>query len=611
MLNTYLLRWNAENVPFTEQWWNPPFFFPMRGALALSEHLAGLAVIGSPVQLLGGGAVLAYNICFLASFALSAWFAFLLVRRLTGSTAAAFCGGMAYGFAPFRAGQLAHLQVLTSQWFPLLLLAMHGYLEDGRRRWLALAAVAWLLQGLSNGYYLLFGPVLIGLWLAWFPRWRSEPRRGLALATTLGAASLLFVPILLEYRAVHTALGLGRRAAEITRFSAHPASFVNPAPQLAFWEPRDLHAGEGFLFPGVTVVLLIFGAGALSMRHAGWRTAVQRRSAFLFYAGAALFLAALTFGPGDPAAAASRWIRPYSWLMLLPGYDGLRVPLRFAMLSTLCAAVAGGLAASRLQKGPLLAAAVVAALALDGWLEPLPLVPPPGRQLLTGVPADAAILELPADDTLVSVTAMYRALAHGRPLVNGYSGHIPVHFSILNASMRRGDPSAILELARGRPLAIMINDRNDPGGRFRALVESLPDVARLGVGTAGATYVVRAQPRERVAAGGTVLASAQMTLPRAHVQLDLHRPVVVRTIAFPLRRNYLRLGERVEVEASDDGKTWRTVWLDWTGGRALAGALEDALLVPVRIPLPDVTARFLRIHPAPAWMLDELQILGP
>ena len=615
VLNTYLLRWNAGHVPFTPEWWNPPFFFPMRGALALSEHLAGISVIGTPVQLLGGGAVLAYNVCFLASFALSAWFAFLLVRRLTGSAAAALCAGIAYGFAPFRAAQLAHLQVLTSQWLPLLLLAMHAYLEDGRRRWLVVAAAAWLLQGLSNGYYLLFAPVLIGLWLAWFPRWRTGTRRALVLAGTLGAASVLFVPLLLQYKEVHAALGLGRRAAEISRFSATAGSFLNAPPQLAFWEPRDVHAGEAFLFPGVTVVLVIAVAAARSILRGEWRGAVRRRSPLLFYAGAALVLASLTFGPGDPAAGVSRWMRPYSWLMLLPGYDALRVPVRFAMLSTLCTAIAAGIALCTLHRQPktraLLAAVIATGLAFDGWLEPMPLVPPPGRQLLTGVPPDAAVLEVPADNTLVSVTAMYRALAHGRPLVNGYSGHIPVHFSILYGSMRRGDPSGILELARGRPLAIMVSERNDPGGQFRALVESLPQVVRLGTGNAGATYLLPAQARERVADSGTLLSVVQTTLPRAHVRLDLGRPVVVRTLAFPLRRNYLRLGERFEVEASDDGEAWRTIWLDWTGGRALAGALEDARLVPVRIPLPDVTTRFLRIHPAPGWMLEEMKILGP
>ena len=40
-----------------------------------------------------------------------------------------------------------------------MLLGMHGYVLDGRRRWLALLAAGWLLQALSNGYYLLFLPV--------------------------------------------------------------------------------------------------------------------------------------------------------------------------------------------------------------------------------------------------------------------------------------------------------------------------------------------------------------------------------------------------------------------------------------------------------------------
>jgi hypothetical protein len=53
------------------------------------------------------------------------------------------------------------------------------------------------------------------------------------------------------------------------------------------------------------------------------------------------------------------------------------------------------------------------------------------------------------------------------------------------------------------------------------------------------------------------------------------------------------------------------VWEDWTAGAALAGALEDQVNVPVRIGLRDVTARYLRIHPAESWLIDELRIVGP
>ena len=54
-----------------------------------------------------------------------------------------------------------------------------------------------------------------------------------------------------------------------------------------------------------------------------------------------------------------------------------------------------------------------------------------------------------------------------------------------------------------------------------------------------------------------------------------------------------------------------TAWESWTGGPALAGALENALENPVRITLPDVTARYLRIHPAPRWLARELTVYGP
>ena len=82
ILNIWLLWWNAHAIPFTDQWWNPPVFFPMRGALALSEHLAGIGLVTTPLQWLHANALAAYNIAFILSFALSGLLTFLLVRRL-------------------------------------------------------------------------------------------------------------------------------------------------------------------------------------------------------------------------------------------------------------------------------------------------------------------------------------------------------------------------------------------------------------------------------------------------------------------------------------------------------------------------------------------------
>ena len=152
--------------------------WPVPGSMALSEHLLGLSIVATPLQLLGAGPITAYNVCLLLTYALSGFFAYLLGKRLTGSTFAGICAGIAFGFSPYRASQLAHIQVLSSQWMPLALLGLHAYLDTGARRWLVVFGLAWLLQALSNGYFLLFFPVLIGAWLLWFVDWRRAPRRG-------------------------------------------------------------------------------------------------------------------------------------------------------------------------------------------------------------------------------------------------------------------------------------------------------------------------------------------------------------------------------------------------------------------------------------------------
>ena len=73
-----------------------------------------------------------------------------------------------------------------------------------------------------------------------------------------------------------------------------------------------------------------------------------------------------------------------------------------------------------------------------------------------------------------------------------------------------------------------------------------------------------------------------------------------------ITRFRMRPEGRLRIEASDDGNAWETVWLDWIGGPAMAAALDDPLVVPLRIPLSNVRARYLQIYPAPAWLEREL-----
>ncbi|MEX1129095.1 MAG: hypothetical protein WEB50_11060 [Vicinamibacterales bacterium] len=613
LLNTWILWWNTQAVPFTEAWWSPPFFYPMAGAFALSEHLAGVALFTAPLHVLGVNALAAYNVALILSCWLSGFFAFLLGRRLTGSAWAGLLAGVAFGFAPYRASQLSHLQVLTAQWMPLALYAMHRYLDDRRRRWLVLFGAAWVIQALSNGYYLLFFPVLIALWLAWFVDWRRAPRRGLALAGTFAASSLLLVPTLLRYRAVHGALGLTRTREEMQGYSATFGSFIETGHMLAFWTPDPTAPSEAFLFPGLTVAALLLAGASALLWSRRLRDAVTSRSPAMFYAGAALLLWWLCFGPSESDSVGAVVSRPYTVLTWLPGFSGLRVPARFAMLAALCAAIAAAIAAARLAPAVRwqrrAAGGVLAAgLFVDGWIRPMPLEAPPARVVLPDAP-NAPVLELPADDLSVDVPAMYRAMLHGRPLVNGFSGHRPPHYALLATSLMRGDPSPLTYLAAGRPLIVIVHRRLDPRGAWRALVEQAGGALHEESGT-GPVYVVTPNPRPRTPALGQALGATAAHTGDGAV-LDLGAPQLVRGVTINLRWRHAEVDARMRVDISVDGNAWVTAWDDWTGAPALAAALEDQRVVPMRIYLPDVRARFIRLSPIPAWVAQESTVHAP
>src|SRR6185437_8310831 len=109
-------------------WWDGFAFYPAAGFMAFSDHRLGESLIATPLQWLGCSPVVAYNVVLLATYALSAmaahWLGFVLTRR---HEAAALCG-LAYGFAPFRAAHIQHLELLAAFGLPAALAALHEYL---------------------------------------------------------------------------------------------------------------------------------------------------------------------------------------------------------------------------------------------------------------------------------------------------------------------------------------------------------------------------------------------------------------------------------------------------------------------------------------------------
>ncbi len=218
--NTWILWHNTTGLPFTEDWWNPSFFYPSTNVLAYSEHLFGISLISTPVYWLTGSPTAAHNIAFLSTFPLSGLAAYMPCFELTRRRDTSWLAGLAFAFAPYRMDQLAHVQVLASYWMPLGLFALHRYYRDPRIPWLALFGICTLMNGLTNGYFLLFYPPLILMWVLWFTPNEGWWRKVAAVAAAGALAVLVLLPSLLTYQRVHEQTGLARSNDETLLFSA-------------------------------------------------------------------------------------------------------------------------------------------------------------------------------------------------------------------------------------------------------------------------------------------------------------------------------------------------------------------------------------------------------
>jgi len=262
ILNAWILWWTTRAVPLTQHWWNAPIFYPAAGTLAFSEHLLGQAPIAAPLIALTGNALFGYNVMLFASYVLSGLAAYFLAHTLTGRHDAAFVAGLAFAFAPYRLAQLPHIQVLCAYWAPVCLAALHRYDRDPRWTWAALAAGAWLMQALSNGYYLFFLSVLLALWFAWFALGRWPLKQLARLAACWAAAALLLAPSLLGYKHILVDLyGFSRGLGAIQDFGADVGSLLSASDDLWLWGwVHAIRKAEGELFPGPTIVILALSA---------------------------------------------------------------------------------------------------------------------------------------------------------------------------------------------------------------------------------------------------------------------------------------------------------------------------------------------------------------
>lgn len=447
MLNEWILAWVQHQLPRDPlNLFEANIFYPAHDTLAFSEPLIVPALMGAPVRWLGGSPVLVHNLLVIAGFVLTAFAAYTVAYAWTADRLAALVAASAFAFNTHLLVRLAHLQALHAYGLPLALVATDRLLVHHRMQdafWLALWMTA---MAYTSGHFLIFATVMIAVAILARPGdWVRRPLQVLppfALAAALTATAIL--PLSIPYRRVTIEQGLVRTLENVSDYSATLKGYLASAGRLHFYTwSEDLFRSEiEAFFPGVAVLALSVVAVILVWRRLGapkrsegdapseWPDPVTKRRVVMLVAIGVVGVV-LSLGTNTPV---------YGWLYaVFPPLSAIRAAARFGNLFLLAIALLAGVGVARLRSAGTFgghATAVTVALIVIvnaealrapftySRFEGIPnlysiLAREPGRVVLVEQPF------YPPQGIFENAEYVLNSTAHWRPLMNGYSGHMP------------------------------------------------------------------------------------------------------------------------------------------------------------------------------------------
>ncbi len=443
-------------------WWGKTSLIDLRADLA---HLTSLYypmetyypflwtdvyVMISPLPLvLLFGPLLAYNVHFLASYALTGLTTYMLCYYLTRRHWPSFLGGLIFAFSPFRLRHAVHgeLNLMITYWLPLYVLFLLRLMRNPTRRNALFCGVFLALSVLSNPLHA--AHFLIPLTLTFLVYQALTRRRlltGLRLGKAFGLAIALaallvgpfYLPLLkaklsgeLGYLARH---GFLSQSADLLGFVVPPPSQVVVRaipPLLAVVERLTPESGYYPVYLGITASLL----AALAIWKMGRKVGPW---IVLALVGVVLSLGPLLHFGGQLveqsiAGRTGLVVLPGVLLSELPFYDWIRSPGRFCELVAFSMAVLGAFGGSillRVSGRRVVQHALVGVLTVLLTLEyafyfPFPISDRPVPELygmLADDDEDYGILDV---GYRWNHWGMYYQTIHRHPIVKGHCYRIP------------------------------------------------------------------------------------------------------------------------------------------------------------------------------------------
>jgi len=482
-LNAYIQAWDTHAlITGPRRLFDTNMLYPTRNTLAGSENLLGNQLLFAPVYLLTGNPAIAHNLVILASFILSALTMYLLLRSVALPASAAVVGSFIYAFAFPRLAQLGHMQLLSTQWTPLIVLFLFRYTARKRAIDLGLMAGALVLQVLCSLYLGYIAVLVLTCYLAatlCLERGLITRRAWLHFTLAGAGAIILLLPLVRPYVVLQREQVIPPTIAG-SAGSANPiASYLDVGVFTHQMYYRWLHRfssheldWEKCLFMGfVPLSLSVIGAGVfkprLNLLNSRNRTSgcgsTEKQKLQSILALGSIFTAlsayVLTLGPtlrihDHPTHVPLPFLLLERWV---PGMAAFRVPARFVFAFIFGVAALAGCGFARVLRWrrlpswsrPVLLVLAISLIAAEYSVGTFHLAqvmaPPqvaPEYRWLAAQPANAVTVELPITapggfpDPYEEAGYVYASAYHWQPLINGYTGYrAPVTWETFNLAI--------------------------------------------------------------------------------------------------------------------------------------------------------------------------------
>jgi len=515
-LGEWLPGWPMDNFNFLYKiWWvghalfgnpppgsdlayNPNVYYPAGFNLAQGELTPVNTMLTLPITATLGP-VWSYNVAQFASFVLSGWGMYLLVKYLlaahpalrregsgggeeeTASLIALFAG-LIYAFAPWHLNQMmGHLQMMGIQWFPLTFLFVEKLIRE--RRWQdgLLAGVFFSLCAWQAWYFAAIAGVMVGLYgvvrLVMVARTqpptgrapRAGMRRSLIAFGAFGAAVLAMVlPFLIPYLQLRGQAKLAYTVKAANGSSALPSDYFMPSQLHPLWGDRFLNAHTANLnitdynvYLGIVPLLLAvlaFVLGGQAERGLRWLWLVVALVAAVFSFGLLLDVGGELerFGYVQPASGV---LWPLPGLLLfnyVPGFNGVRAYARFGVIVILAVAVLAAYGLRYLLQRPrfarhgfLTVLLLSSLLLVEWWANPYTFgyskaFEQPMDRWLAAQPGQFTVAMFSVDRSWKDGPAMWGSVYHGKRIAYGYETFVPPLYTANEDALNQfPDPQAI------------------------------------------------------------------------------------------------------------------------------------------------------------------------